>query len=102
MSEKEKVSREEVLKIAALAKLSLNEAEVERFTNQMNDILGYVEQLNELNTEDVEPLSHVLDLTNVIRKDNKGTSLGMQEVLKNAPKTDGGFFVVPKVINRSS
>jgi len=102
MPEKEKVSREEALKIAALAKLNLSEAEVERFTHQMNDILGYVEQLNELDTEDVKPLSHVLDLTNVVRKDDEKTSLHRHEALKNAPETDGEFFIVPKVISRSA
>lgn len=102
MPEKGKVSREEVLKIAALAKLNLSQVEVERFTHQMNDILGYVEQLNELDTRDVEPLSHVLDLTNVVREDSEKTSLIREEALKNAPETDGEFFIVPEVISRSA
>ena len=70
------------------------------YTNQMNDILEYMDQLNELDTDDIEPLSHVLDLTNVTRADKEKPSLDREDVLKNAPETDGEYFIVPKVINK--
>ena len=101
MSKKRGVNREEVLKIASLAKLSLTEEEVEKYTSQFNDILDYMHQLNELDTENVEPLSHVLELTNVTRKDVEESSLKRKEVLKNAPESDGDYFIVPKVIDKS-
>lgn len=101
MSKERGVNREEVLKIASLAKLSLTEEEVEKYTSQFNDILDYMHQLNELDTENVEPLSHVLELTNVTRKDVEESSLKRKEVLKNAPESDGDYFIVPKVIDKS-
>ncbi|MCH8070097.1 MAG: Asp-tRNA(Asn)/Glu-tRNA(Gln) amidotransferase subunit GatC [Candidatus Marinimicrobia bacterium] len=100
MGSKTKITKKEVLKIASLAKLSLSEGEIEMYTNQMNDILAYMDQLNELDTDDIEPLSHVLDLTNVTRADKEKPSLDREDVLKNAPETDGEYFIVPKVINK--
>lgn len=100
MGSKTKITKKEVLKIASLAKLSLSEGEIEMYTNQMNDILAYMDQLNELDTDDIEPLSHVLDLTNVTRADEEKPSLDRADVLKNAPETDGEYFIVPKVINK--
>lgn len=101
MSKECKVSRDEVLKIASLAKLNLTEEEVEKYTSQLNDILMYVDQLNELDTESVEPLSHVLELTNVTRSDVEKSSLSREDALKNAPESDGEYFIVPKVIDKS-
>ena len=101
MSKEKKVSKEEVKKIASLARLELSDDEVELYTNQLNDILLYMEQLNELNTNNVEPLSHVLDLTNVTRKDVERPSMDREDVLKNAPETDGEYFIVPKIIDKS-
>jgi len=98
---KQMVSREEVLKIASLVKLNLTEEEVEKYTSQINDILGYIHQLNELDTKNVEPLSHVLDLTNVTRKDEEQPSLSREDALKNAPESDREYFIVPKVIDKS-
>lgn len=95
MVKTEKVSREEVLRIASLANLELTDKEVATYTAQFNEILAYMDQLNELDTDDVEPLSHVLDLVNVIRKDVEGASLSREEALSNAPETDGEFFIVP-------
>ena len=101
MSKKNQVSRQEVLKIASLAKLSLTEEEIEKYTSQLNDILAYMGQLNELDTRDVEPLSHVLDLTNVTREDVEQSSLTREEALRNAPESDEEYFVVPRVIEKS-
>ena len=95
------VDRDEVLKIAALAKLHFSEEEVSLYTDQMNEILEYMKQLGELDTKDVEPLSHVLDQINMTRPDEEKASLSREEVLRNAPETDGEYFVVPNVIKKS-
>ena len=101
VKKKQMVDRDEVLKIAALAKLHLSEEEVSLYTDQMNEILEYMKQLDELDTEDVESLSHVLDQINMTRPDEEKTSLSRDEALQNAPETDGEYFIVPNVIKKS-
>ena len=101
MANKPAVDRDEVLKIASLAKLHLTEDEVDLYTDQMNEILEYMHQLDELDTENVEPLSHVLDQLNMTRRDKEEPSLDRDEALNNAPDSDGEYFVVPKVIEKS-
>lgn len=96
MGKAQKVTPEEILRIASLAKLKLTEEEVETYTAQFNEILDYMDQLNELDTENVEPLSHVLELVNVTREDEEGPSLSRKEALSNAPESDGEFFIVPR------
>jgi aspartyl-tRNA(Asn)/glutamyl-tRNA(Gln) amidotransferase subunit C len=95
------VTRKDVEHIAKLAKLEFSEEEKEIFTHQLNDILAYMEQLNKLDTEKVEPLSHVIELSNVFRKDEVKKGLKTEEALKNAPSKDEKFFKVPKVISNS-
>ena len=92
------VTRDDVKKVAELAKLKISEEEIDKFTVQFNEILKYFNKLNELDTENVEPTSHVLDLKNVFREDMVKESLDREEVLKNAPVTDGEHIKVPKVI----
>ncbi|BDQ02363.1 Asp-tRNA(Asn)/Glu-tRNA(Gln) amidotransferase subunit GatC [Ignavibacterium sp.] len=92
------VTKKEVEKIAELAKLKFSEEELENFTHQMNDILKYMEKLNELNTDNVEPLSHPIESTNVFRNDELKSSISTNEALKNAPLADENYFKVPKVI----
>lgn len=101
VTKKQTVDRDEILKIAALAKLHLSEEEVSLYTAQMNEILEYMKQLDELDTEDVEPLSHVLDQINITRPDEEKASLSRDEALRNAPETDGEYFFVPNVIEKS-
>ena len=101
MSKKQSVSHDEILKIASLAKLHLSDKEISLYTDQINDILEYMDQLDELDTEDIEPLSHVLDQLNMTRKDEQIPSLPREKALKNAPKTDGEYFLVPNVIEKS-
>lgn len=84
--------------VAALARLSFDEERKKVFTDQLNTILAYMEKLERLNTDDVEPLSHVIDLTNVFREDGKGPSLTRDEALGNAPDRTEKFFRVPRVI----
>lgn len=93
-----KLSREEVEHVAKLARLSVDEKEVELFQKQLSDILSYVEQLNELDTSQIEPTSHVLDLTNVLREDEVKPCLTREEALAGAPEPGEGYFHVPKII----
>ncbi|MBN1480611.1 Asp-tRNA(Asn)/Glu-tRNA(Gln) amidotransferase subunit GatC [candidate division KSB1 bacterium] len=92
------VTIQEVDHIARLAKLSFSEDEKEKFVEQFNQILTYMEKLNELDTSDVEPTYNVLALTNVMRPDEEKTWLSQEEALANAPRSNHGFFSVPKVI----
>lgn len=93
-----KISREEIEHIAVLGRLSLSEEEKEMFGPQLSNILDYVEQLNELDTKDVEPTSHVIPLNNVMREDIPGGSISREEALMNAPSHTEKFFRVPKII----
>ncbi len=92
------LSREEVLHVAELARLSLRPEEVELFTRQLNDILAYVEKLQELETSGVEPLAHVVQVFNAFREDEVREGLALEEALDNAPAREEGSFLVPRVI----
>lgn len=93
------INKEEARHIAALAKLNLKPEELENITLQLNDILTYMEKLNMLDTENIQPLSHPLENTNVFRIDEKQISVSKEEALKNSPDQDGNYFVVPKIIS---
>jgi aspartyl-tRNA(Asn)/glutamyl-tRNA(Gln) amidotransferase subunit C len=92
------LSREEVLHVAELARLSLRPEEVELFTRQLNDILAYVQKLEELDTTGVAPLAHVIPLFNAFREDVAKAGLPLEAALKNAPAREEGSFLVPRVI----
>jgi aspartyl-tRNA(Asn)/glutamyl-tRNA(Gln) amidotransferase subunit C len=92
------VTLKDVEHIAELARLKFSGEELENFTHQLNQILEYVEKLNELNTENVEPLSHPIEGNNAFRKDELKPSISREEAIKNAPDSDDEFFKVPKVI----
>lgn len=92
------ISRDEVTYIAGLARLTLTDAEIDLYAQQLSDILGYIEQLNELDVDNVEPMSHVLDIINVMREDKNLPSLSREEVMANAPEHDGEHFKVPRVV----
>ncbi|MBI3123709.1 MAG: Asp-tRNA(Asn)/Glu-tRNA(Gln) amidotransferase subunit GatC [Ignavibacteriales bacterium] len=94
------VTRKDVEYIASLSKLKFEENELDNFTHQLNDILAYVEKLNELDTENVEPLSHPVENKNVFREDELKPSISTEEALKNSPSKTEEFFRVPKVINQ--
>lgn len=94
----EKISREEVRHVARLARLELAEAEEVRMTVQMNQILEYMDKLNELDTRNIPPTTHAIQLQNVFREDSAGPSIDRELALTNAPQSDGASFVVPKVI----
>lgn len=93
------VTKEDVKYIADLAKLKFSDEELDKFTSQFNGILQYIETLNEVDTENVEPMSHPLDKENVFREDVPVPGSTTEDALKNAPATDGTFFIVPKIIN---
>ena len=95
-----KLSREEVLHIASLARIELKEEEVEKFREQLSEILTFVEKLNELNTEGIDPKLSVIPPENVLRDDVPGLSLPREKVFMNAPETDGEYFIVPKVVKK--
>ena len=96
------VSKKDVEKIAQLAKLKFNDQELDSFTDDMNRILSYVDKLNELDTKNVEPLSHPNEGSNVFRDDELKKSIPTDEALKNAPDRNDKFFKVPKVIQDKS
>lgn len=92
------VEKKEVEKIAELARLKFSNEELESFTHQMNDILSYMDKLNELDTKNIQPLSHPVEQINVFREDVIKESISTEDALKNAPDKDEKFFKVPKVI----
>lgn len=93
------VSKEEVYYVANLARLQLDENEATGLQKDMNNILDYIETLNELDTSDVEPLEHVTEVTATeFRKDEAGEPLSHEDALKNAPDADSDYFRVPRVI----
>ena len=92
------ITREDVEYVAGLAQLTLDEAAKERLVGELNNILSYMDKLNELDTSDIEPMMHALPMTNVFRDDVVGESLSREAALMNAPKTDGEYFLVPRIL----
>ena len=95
------ITKETVKYVAGLAQLTLDEATEERLVGELGAILGYIEQLNELDTEGVEPMMHALDVTNVLRDDTVINEMDRDAALKNAPATDGEYFLVPRILDTS-
>ncbi|MHC4742544.1 MAG: Asp-tRNA(Asn)/Glu-tRNA(Gln) amidotransferase subunit GatC, partial [Planctomycetota bacterium] len=87
-----RIDQDQVRKVAKLARLELDEHEVEEFSGQLSSILGYFEKMDELDTDGVEPLAHCLPISNVLREDVAKESLGTEAALANAPQRDGEFF----------
>jgi aspartyl-tRNA(Asn)/glutamyl-tRNA(Gln) amidotransferase subunit C len=87
-------------KLANLARLQFNSEDKENLRKDLQRMIAFVDKLNELNTEGVEPLLHMTDAVNVLREDLVQGSIAREEGLKNAPDTDGIYFKVPKVINK--
>ncbi len=93
-----KLTKQDVEYVARLARLEVTEAEKDKLTTQLNDILLYIDQLNELDTKGVAPMTHAIAVTNAFREDRVLESLGTKNALANAPDARGEFFRVPKVI----
>ncbi len=92
------IDKETVQKVAGLARIKVTDAEQEKLAPQLSHIIGWIEQLSEVNTDNVEPLANVVDITPPLRKDEVTDGGYPADVLANAPEELEGFFVVPKVI----
>jgi aspartyl-tRNA(Asn)/glutamyl-tRNA(Gln) amidotransferase subunit C len=93
-----KITKAEVMHVAKLARLDLDENAVELYTKQLEDILTYMETLNRVDTENVPPTSHATFIENAFREDEVRVSISSEEALANAPLSEDGSFIVPKVI----
>ena len=102
MSKKNKVSEQEVKKIAELSKLSLTSEELKKRTEDMNNILNYMDTLNEIDTENVEELYNVNDIKNSLREDNYEPPLDQKDVLANSPSSNSDYVEVPLTVKKDS
>jgi aspartyl-tRNA(Asn)/glutamyl-tRNA(Gln) amidotransferase subunit C len=92
------LSRDDVRKVSLLARLLLSEDELDKMTEDLGKIVGYVDQLGELDTEDIQPMAHAVELVNVFAEDAVRPSLPREEALANAPKRDDECYRVPAVL----
>ncbi len=92
------LDKETVKKVANLARIRMNDEELERMAPQLSKIIGFVEQLGEVDTDNVEPLANVVDITLALREDAVTDGDCAGKVLANAPEETQGYFVVPKVV----
>ena len=105
MGEQRKIDPDLVRHIGFLSRLKLSDEEVDLFATQLSSIVEYFEQLNELDTTDIEPTAHALPISNVLRPDEPGLTskpLGPDGVLANSPERDHNFFKVAKVLDQDS
>ena len=93
------IDREQVHKVANLARLELTPEEEEKFSTQLSDILEYVEHLSELDVTDVAPTTRAIDVSNITREDNLQPYPEREAILSSAPEQEGDFFKVPKILN---
>ncbi|HJZ86740.1 MAG TPA: Asp-tRNA(Asn)/Glu-tRNA(Gln) amidotransferase subunit GatC [Polyangia bacterium] len=92
------ITRKEVEEIALLARLALSEAEIDLYTRQLGDILGYIEKLRSLDTEGVEATTHAVPMDCTLREDELGERLPVEDALRAAPRRAENFFEVPRII----
>ena len=102
MPKKNKISEQEVRKIAELSRLSLSSEELKKRTQDMNNILNYMDTLNEIDTENVEELYNVHDMNNSLREDNYEASLDKKDVLANSPNSNSDYVEVPLTVKKES
>ena len=93
-----KITKDEVLYVADLARLNLDDASIDKFAGQIGDVLEYVEKLNAVDTKGLRPTSHAISLINAFREDEERQPLDREQALANAPEKEDGNFVVPKVV----
>ncbi len=91
------ITIKDVEHVAKLARLELTEEEKELYTKQLGDVLKYVDQMNEVDTSNVKPMSHAIDFVNVMREDRVVYDHTKEELMANAPDEENGFFKVPKI-----
>jgi aspartyl-tRNA(Asn)/glutamyl-tRNA(Gln) amidotransferase subunit C len=94
----ERITRDDVAHVAGLARLSLDDEELDRFTEQLDAVLGHAEDLASLDLDDVEPMVHPYPLVNVVRPDEVAATLDRAEVLAQAPSAEDGQFRVPPIL----
>ena len=94
----DRLTEDEVKKVASLSRLTLTDEELHRYAGQLSSVLEYVSQLSELDVQDVEPMAHATDITNVLREDLPEYGLKTDEALNNAPGKMPPYFEVPKVL----
>ena len=92
------IDNQTVRKVSKLAKIKINEKEETKFIEELNNILGWVDELKKVDTDQIEPMLSVFNESMVMRKDEVSSEISDELVLKNAPESKSGFFVVPKVI----
>ena len=92
------IDNQTVRKVSKLAKIKINEKEETKFIEELNNILGWVDELKKVDTEQIEPMLSVFNESMVMRKDEVSSEISEELVLKNAPESKSGFFVVPKVV----
>jgi len=92
------VNKDDVFYIANLAKLHIEQENVEKFTEEFNNIIDYINKLSEVNTDSIEPTSHVLEMFNVLREDVVTHSLEEEDVFRNAPDKEKDHFKVPRIV----
>ena len=93
------LSSDDVRKVARLASLELSDTEIVEISEHLGGILEYVDVLNQVDTDQIEPLAHPIEVVNVFREDVSTEMLSREDALKNAPRTDGKYFVVPAILN---
>jgi aspartyl-tRNA(Asn)/glutamyl-tRNA(Gln) amidotransferase subunit C len=93
-----KINEDQIIKTAKLARLELSENESKEYSEQLNKIIEYVKKINELDTSDVKPAAHIMEVSNVFRDDVVRKSIDRKGIEQNAPSFVDGFFVVPKII----
>jgi len=94
------ITRETVEYVANLAQLTLDDATKDKLAGELQGILGYIERLNELDTEGVEPMMHAIDVSNVMRDDTTDPWMTREQALMNAPETDGEYVIVPRILEQ--
>ena len=93
-----KITKDQVLYVADLARLDLDDASIDKFAGQIGTIIDHVDKLNEVDTDGVRPTSHAISLTNAFREDEQIEHLETEQALANAPEKEDGSFIVPKII----
>ncbi|HAO20370.1 MAG: asparaginyl/glutamyl-tRNA amidotransferase subunit C [Desulfobacteraceae bacterium IS3] len=93
-----KITKDEVLHVAKLARLNLSDSSVDKFATQIGTILDYIDMLKQVNTDGIKPTSHAISLNNAFREDVQKQHLDRDAALANAPEKEDGGFIVPKVV----
>lgn len=94
-----KITSQDVLKVAKLSRLEISDSEVELFTSQLEKILGYVAQLEKVDTSNIEPTTRAVEVINVMREDTVITTNVREDLLDQAPQREGDFYRVPKILS---